>query len=123
MITNLQKKRNNIENLVPISDTRYENILNMNLYNKKYPFYNLIKKVNFPDDITTDAYFESYTSASIPWTTLAHDVYGDQNLWWIICGVNNVQNPAINPVIGKVYKFIKPTYINTILAEIKQQLQ
>jgi hypothetical protein len=123
MITNLQKKRNNIENLSPISDTRYENILNMNLYNKKYPFYNLIKKVNFPDDITTDAYFERYTSANIPWTALAHEVYGDQNLWWIICGVNNVQNPTINPVIGKVYKFIKPTYINTILAEIKQQLQ
>ena len=84
MITNLQKKRNNIETLSPISDTRYENILNMNLYNKKYPFYNLIKKVNFPDDLLKEMYFESYTSASIPWTTLAHDVYGDQNLWWII---------------------------------------
>jgi len=122
MITNLQKKRNNIDTLSPISDNRYENIFSMNLCDT-YLFYNIIKKINFPDDLGSDVYFEQYTSASVPWTTLAHEVYGDQNLWWIICGANNIQNPTINPVIGKVYKFIRPAYINTVLAEIKQQLQ
>jgi len=121
MITNLQKKRNTIDTLLPISDNRYENIFNMNSYNK-YLFYNIIKKINFPDDLIEDLYFERYTSASLPWTTLSYEVYGDQNLWWVICGINNIQNPTINPVIGKIYKFIKPSYINTILAEIKEQL-
>jgi len=121
MITDLQTKRNNIDTLSPISDTRYENIFNMNKCDG-YFFYNIIKKINFPDELGSEVYIEQYTTASIPWTTLAYEVYGDQNLWWIICGVNKIQNPTINPEIGKGYKLIKPSYINTILAEIKKQL-
>jgi len=121
MITDLQKKRNNIDTLLPLSDTRYENIFSMNLCDT-YLFYNIIKKINFPDDLETEVYYEQYTTASIPWTTLSHEVYGDQNLWWLICGVNNIQNPTVNPEVGKAYKLIRPSYVNTILAEIKQQL-
>jgi len=121
MITDLQKKRNNIDTLLPLSDTRYENIFSMSLCDN-YLFYNIIKKINFPDDLGTEVYYEQYTTASIPWTTLAHEVYGDQNLWWLICGVNKIQNPTVNPEVGKAYKLIRPSYVNTILAEIKQQL-
>ena len=120
MITDTEKYRNQINTLEPIGDTRYENILKMGLYDKYY-FYNLIKKINFPDDIMPEVFFEQHITTNVPWTTLANQIYGDQNLWWLICTVNNIQNPTVNPELGKKYKFVIPRYVDTILSEIQKQ--
>ena len=56
----------------------------------------------------------------MPWTALSQQVYGDQNLWWLICLTNKIYNPIDNPVPGSVYKVIKPEYVNTVLQEIKR---
>jgi hypothetical protein len=121
MITDTEKYRNEIDNLPPIGDTRYENILKVGMCDKYY-FYNIIKKISLPDNIMTSAYYEAHITAALPWTTLAHQIYGDQNLWWLICIINNIQNPTTNPVLGEKYKFINPKYVNTILSEIQRQL-
>jgi hypothetical protein len=120
MITDTNKYRNQIKDLSPISDTRYENILKMGLCDKYY-FYNIIKKIKFPDDIMPEVFYEKYITVNIPWTSLAHQIYGDLNLWWLICVANNIQNPTINPELGKKYNIINPRYVDTILAEIQRQ--
>ena len=120
MITDTEKYRNQINALQPISDTRYENIMKMGLYDKYY-FYNLIKKIKFPDDIMPEVFFEQRITTNMPWTTLAERIYGDLNLWWLICTVNNIKNPTANPELGKNYKFINPKYVDTILSEIQKQ--
>jgi len=121
MITDLQLNRDKIQELFSISETKYENIFNMAKADK-YFFYNIIRKISFPAELGPEVYFEKYITAEMPWTTFAHTVYGTQDLWWLICCTNEIQNPTENPIIGKVYKLIRPDLVSRILAEINQQL-
>ena len=121
MITDLQLTRNNIAELASLEDTRYENIFKM-ARSDKYFFYNIIKKISFPDDLNPQIFFEVRVTANMPWTSFSNQVYGNQNLWWLICLANNIQNPVNNPVTGDKYTVIKPTYVNRILSEINQQV-
>ena len=121
MITDLQQTRSKITELPPVEDSRYENIFNM-AKQDKYFFYNINKKISFPDDLAKEVFFEIKVSSSMPWTTLSQQVYGDQNLWWLICLVNKIFNPIDNPELGKRYRVIKPIYVGRVLAEINKQL-
>ena len=118
MITDLEKYQNNIKDLPSLSDTRYENVFKV-AKSDKFFFYNIIKKISVPDDLQSDIYFEYRINSKKPWTTLSSEVYGTQDLWWLICLVNKVYNPINNPELGAVYKIIKPDFINVILQEIK----
>jgi len=118
MITDLEKYQNNIKDLPNLSDTRYENVFKL-AKSDKFFFYNIIKKISIPDDLHSDIYFEYRINSKKPWTTLSSEVYGTQELWWLICLVNKVYNPIDNPELGAVYKIIKPDFINVILQEIK----
>jgi len=118
MITDLEKYQNNIKDLPSLSDTRYENVFKL-AKSDKFFFYNIIKKISIPDDLQPDIYFEYRINSIKPWTTLSSEVYGTQDLWWLICLVNKVYNPINNPELGAVYKIIKPDFINVILQEIK----
>lgn len=122
MITDLQKTRDEVKGLRSISDTRYENIFKMAKADK-YFFYNIIKKITFPTDLSTSVYTEQYIPAEMPWTTFAHQVYGDQNLWWLICCVNDIKNPTENPIVGKIYKILKPELVSKILGDITRQIK
>ena len=122
MITDLQTTRNKEQDLTSLPETQYENIFNIAKVDE-YFFYNIIKKISFPDNLGEEIYFEKFITSNMPWTTFAHTVYGTQDLWWLICCTNKIQNPTENPVIGKVYKLIKPDLVSRILAEINQQLK
>ena len=119
MITDLEKYQNEIANLPNIEDVRYENIFKV-AKTDKFFFYNIIKKISIPDELQSDIYYELRINSNKPWTTLSQDVYGTQELWWLICLANNVYNPINNPELGTVYKIIKPDYVNPILIEIKK---
>jgi len=121
MITDLHQTRNNIPELSNLADSRYENIFNI-AKQDKYFFYNINRKIAFPDDIAQEIFFEYTIPAKMPWTTFAQQIYGDQNLWWLICIANKVFNPIDNPELGKTYKVIKPTYVGRVLTEINKQL-
>ena len=123
MIKDLQITHDKVRQLFPIEDTRYENMFKIAIADDTYYFYNIIKQIVIPTDMASDIYFEQYVTASIPWTTFAHNVYGDQNLWWLICLANGIRNPTLNPVIGKIHKIIKPTLVSRILSEITRQLK
>lgn len=119
MITDLEKYQNQVAELPTIEDVRYENIFKV-AKTDKFFFYNIIKKISIPEELQSDIYYELRINSNKPWTTLSHEVYGTQELWWLICLVNNVYNPINNPELGAVYKIIKPDYVNPILIEIKK---
>ena len=119
MITDLEKYQNEIAELPTIEDVRYENIFKV-AKSDKFFIYNIIKKITIPEDLQSDIYYELRINSNKPWTTLSHDVYGTQDLWWLICLVNNIFNPIDNPELGAVYKIIRPEFVNPILAEIKR---
>ena len=119
MITDLEQYQNQIQQLPSLEDVRYENIFKV-AKTDKFFFYNIIKKISIPEDIQSDIYYEIRINSNKPWTTLSNEIYGTQDLWWLICLVNSIYNPINNPTLGEVYKIIKPDYINPILVEIKK---
>jgi hypothetical protein len=119
MITDLEQYQNQIQELPSLEDVRYENIFKV-AKTDKFFFYNIIKKIFIPEDIQSDIYYELRINSSKPWTTLSNEIYGTQDLWWLICLVNSIYNPINNPTLGEVYKIIKPDYVNPILVEIKK---
>jgi len=119
MITDLEQYQNQIQELPSLEDVRYENIFKV-AKTDKFFFYNIIKKISIPEDIQSDIYYEIRINSNKPWTTLSNEIYGTQDLWWLICLVNSIHNPINNPTLGEVYKIIKPDYINPILVEIKK---
>jgi len=113
------------QNLPNLQLYRYENIFKTYQTkdaNKDY-FYNIIRNISVPGDITNDAFFTITYQANIPLTTLSYQIYGTTYLWWLICIINNIQNPFDPANSGKTLKIIKPTYINLVLTTISQQLQ
>jgi len=119
MITDLEQYQNDVKDLPNLQDVRYENIFKV-AKSDKFFFYNIIKKISIPDELQSDIYFELRINSSMPWTTLANNVYGTQDLWWLICLTNKIYNPVNNPELGAVYKIISPDFVNPILAELKK---
>ena len=119
MITDLEQYQNQIQELPSLEDVRYENIFKV-AKTDKFFFYNIIKKISIPEDIQSDIYYELRINSNKPWTTLSNEIYGTQDLWWLICLVNKIYNPINNPTLGEVYKIIKPDYVSPILVEIKK---
>ena len=119
MITDLEQYQNNIKELPALENVRYENIFKL-AKSDKFFFYNIIKKVSIPDDISPEVFFEIRINSYKPWTALSNDIYGTQDLWWLICIVNKIQNLIDNPKLGEVYKVIKADYVSLILTEIKK---
>jgi hypothetical protein len=60
------------------------------------------------------------------WDTLAEEIYGDRNLWWVIIMFNNIDNPFaldysedINDSITEI-KVLKPEYLPILIGEIRK---
>jgi hypothetical protein len=119
MIIDLEQYQNKIKELPRLENVRYENIFKL-AKSDKFFFYNIIKKISIPEDISPEVFFELRINSDKPWTTLSNDIYGTQDLWWLICLANKIQNPINNPELGKIYKIIKADYVSLILTEIKK---
>jgi len=122
MIEDLQKYHNEIDELVPLEYTRYENIFQI-AKNNNYFFYNILKKVNFPTDIDSRLFHEVIVSTRIPYTVVSHQYYGTQDLWWLICLVNNITNPVNNITPGTKLKILTNDAVNRVLASIEEDLK
>lgn len=120
----LGQYQNYIEDLPNLELYRYENIFKV--YQTKegnYYFYNIIKNIKVPKDISSDIFNTAILPENMPLTTLSFNVYGTTYLWWLICAINEIQNPFDPNNSGKTIKLIKKEYVKTILNAIKQQLQ
>jgi hypothetical protein len=105
---------------------RYENIFNMyeftNENNDSYVFYNILSKVQLPQDLD-ESVFEYYKiDSEMPLTTISYRIYQSQHLWWLIMVVNNFKNPVKLLERGSIIKVIKVNYLDTVLESLKQKL-
>jgi hypothetical protein len=116
--------QNYIQDLPGLEIYRYENIFKVfQTDDKNFYFYNIIKNIKMPDNIN-DSVFDLMTlQSNIPLTTLSYQIYGTTYLWWLICIMNNIQNPFDINNSGKVIKVLKKQYLKPVLNAIKQQLQ
>ena len=75
MIIDLELYQNKIKELPRLENVRYENIFKL-AKSDKFFFYNIIKKISIPEDISPEVFFELRINSNKPWTTLSNDTYG-----------------------------------------------
>ena len=122
MIEDLQKYNNEINELSKIDYTRYENIFQV-AKEDKFFFYNLLKKVNIPENLDSRFFTEVIIDIVAPYTTISNRYYGTQDLWWLICITNNITNPVPVMKPGTKLKILNPDIVNRVLSEINNQLK
>lgn len=112
-------KQNDIDGLPVLESFRYENIFNLYQNDISQYYYNILAKVNFPSDIE-ESFYETYVVAgnSTPWTLISYQIYGTTLLWWLVCAVNNIQNPVFFPKAGTQLKYLKPSIARSVIAQI-----
>tara|TARA_X000001382_G_C3168493_1_gene178694 strand:+ start:358 stop:732 length:375 start_codon:yes stop_codon:yes gene_type:complete len=116
-IIDLNKKHNDIDELSNLSDNRYENIFNMGT-NNNYFFYNIIKTIKFPEELDSSIFDYKIINQTLPYTAVSYNVYGTQNLWWLILLSNNITNPVDVITPGTRLKIIKSKFVKDIINTI-----
>ena len=97
-----------------------ENIFNVYADGDGSYYYNLLKTVNFPEDLNPSVYDIYTAQPKDTWPLIAWKHYGNVKLWWIVCAVNQVDNPVGQPAQGAAIKILKPSVIRSVLSELKE---
>ena len=113
-------KRNDITDIQEkIFFQNYENLFNVYGTSDGDYFYNILRKVNIPEDIDKGYYTDYVVKPGDTWTLLAYNFYTDVKLWWIICLANNVRNPLLFPTPGKVLRIFTSEITQNILMTVR----
>jgi nucleoid-associated protein YgaU len=113
-------KRNDITDIKEkIFFQNYENLFNVYLTADSIPYYNITRKVNIPQDMSSRYYSAYVVEYGDTWTGLSHKFYNDVKLWWIICCANNIQNPLSFPESGTVLNILNVDIVQSILSTIR----
>jgi hypothetical protein len=113
-------KQNEIKDITyTLSPQQYENIFNVYMDDEIGYFYNLLRTVNFPTDLSADVYNTYIIEPLDTWPLISWKLYNSIFLWWSICSLNNIQNPLSMPAAGTEIKVLKTEYLQNILNSIK----
>lgn len=117
--------QNEQSDLPKIDESRFENIFKINKTETNgYYFYNIIKTIRIdPDKIDTKYFYMHRVNRSTPYTALSYQLYNNIHLWWLICVVNDIDNPVEFIEPGSVIRVVKKQYVSSIIDTIKQQLK
>jgi len=116
------KKQNEINDVAikKLSAQNIENLFYISQRENGQYFYNMLKTVNFPDDINPSLYSNYETKPKDTWPTIAYDFYKDVRLWWLICSVNQIDNPVEQPLPGTVIKILRANTVRNVLNKLKE---
>lgn len=112
-------KQNDVAELPILGDYELENIFNVHTTPEGHYFYNLVDTVRFPKDLAPTLYDTYSIGPGDHWNTISYKYYGTIKLWWLICAVNNIDNPMIMPPPGFTIKVIKSSVVPHILSQLK----
>ena len=125
MIT-LGKYRNDLVDIEDTDLSNYDRIFKIYKYfleDKEFNVYNLSTKLDF-GDIGGDYVSLKSVKSEVPLTIMAHEIYGDIKLWWIIYLCNKeifgVEAPFTVPT-GSQIQYIKPQFLSEMYDEITNQ--
>ena len=114
--------QNELSNVPRLTQYNFENIFKV--YTDEDTgslYYNITNSIFFPEEISQDAYFlYRVPGKGLSWTYLAYIHYGTIKLWWLLCALNNVDNPMIFPEAGSDIKVLSPNVLRDILQQIQQ---
>lgn len=115
-------KQNDLKDInYKLSSQHYENIFSVYEDEEIGYFYNLLKTVNFPEELSPDVYNIYIIRPQDTWPLISWRVYNTVFLWWAICAANNIQNPTEMPPAGTEIKILDAMYLRTILSTIQTE--
>ena len=118
----LGQYQNDITKLGSLSPSRYENIFKLYLDGNNDYFYNILNSINIPEEIDKTYYYVVVVNRRVPWTTISYEQYQNIDLWWLICLINNINNPIKFAEPGKELKIIRQEFVPLILNNIKNTI-
>lgn len=112
-------KLNDIKNkTIEVTSENYENIFNIYTDENDFYYFDILKKVDFPEDLDPAVYDYYMTVGDETYPYIAYKAYKNVKLWWLICAVNEIDDPTEQPRAGTLLKLIKPDYVKLVLAKI-----
>ena len=118
---NTGEYQNQVSKLPSLNKYKLENIFKVHLQGDQY-FYNILKTVRFPAILDKSMYYSCLVSSITPLTNLSYVHYGNIDLWWLICMVNNIDDPVRFIPPGSVIDIIKPSKVDRVISNIKASL-
>ena len=114
-------KQNNITNLPKLESNRLENIFSIQQTENGEYYYNMLYTVNFSNENLAPYTYDVYTTnQGDTYTLISYKMYNTINLWWLVCSLNNINNPTSLPAPGTSLKILKPSYVNTVLTAMSK---
>jgi hypothetical protein len=113
-------KHNDIEDLPKINAENMENIFNVYQDEDGMYFYNLLQTITFPPNLPLNLFTPYTIGPQESWPLIAYKTLKNTGLWWMICLVNNIQNPVTPPIAGQVLKIPKSMLAREILTQMVQ---
>ena len=119
----LGKYQNNIPDLKSLDLEHYERIFKVfeTVNNgKSFYYYNILKKIQFPENISSGI-TKLYTTPSVlPFTTISYNIYSDIRLWWLIYLINKdkLGSNIFTVPAGTQLKYIDPLYLDIVFNQI-----
>tara|TARA_R100001082_G_scaffold35886_1_gene18794 strand:- start:1791 stop:2198 length:408 start_codon:yes stop_codon:yes gene_type:complete len=114
--------QDDVEALKELPLTRYERIFRVyteGASGKQFYFYNILNKIEFPDNINPNLLDTTTIKSREPLTTVSYNIYGDIESWWMIYLLNK---PLLKNKFyaegGMQLKFIKKTSRGLIYQQI-----
>lgn len=113
-------KHNDIETIDKLRTTDLANIFNVYEVSELGNFtlsYAINRTFNIKglDNIHPKYYDRYVVKFRDTWLSIAYNYYGDARLWWVVCKMNNIIDPTIDPVDGVEIKLLKTKFVNEIL--------
>ena len=111
----LGKYQDDIDELPELPITRYERSLKVNSVakeGKEFFTYNILSKIEFPDNIQSDILGLYTASADEPLTTSSYNIYGDIDSWWLLYLANKT-------TIGNAFFVSGGTQLQYILPDFR----
>lgn len=113
-------KQNDITGLPKLFKSTYSNLFTVHTDDNGKYFYNILRNVNFPSDLSGEYYDTYVIKVGDTWPFISYTFYDDVRLWWLLCAVNNIKNSVYNPPVGYVLKILKPEIVKSILNDISE---
>ena len=84
-------------------------------------YYNINRSIMFTElDKSDNDEFYYYTIGDMEtWNLISYKEYGTTRLWWIICKLNGINDPTVEPKVGNILRMVSIDKINSILTSIR----
>ena len=88
----------------------------------KHFYYNILNRVDFPNNISPTTYTRYNTKPNETWTLISFKFYNRIDLWWIIAAYNRIDDTFTPLPPGTSLMVPTPSMIRTIIDDIKNTL-